>query len=135
MITLIRQNPALLQPILQQLTQSNPALGQVLASNPQLLAALLTGGEGGAGGEEGMYGDAEEEGEGAEGDSEGETPAQGAADGSSYIQVTPAEREAIERLVSMGFDRARAIEAYFACDKNEELAANYLFDNVGDEDY
>ncbi|EJW74606.1 hypothetical protein WUBG_14486, partial [Wuchereria bancrofti] len=42
------------------------------------------------------------------------------------IHVTEAERDAINRLKSMGFPEQLVIEAYFACDKNEDLAANYI---------
>ena len=43
--------------------------------------------------------------------------------------------EAITRLTSLGFPQARAAEAYFACDKNEEMAANFLFESgMEDED-
>ena len=42
--------------------------------------------------------------------------------------------EAIDRLVSLGFPKTRAAEAYFACDKNEEMAANFLFESGGFDD-
>ena len=41
---------------------------------------------------------------------------------------------AINRLTQLGFPKGRAAEAYFACDKNEEMAANFLFESgVEDE--
>lgn len=107
--SLVAQNPNLLQPVIQQLAQGNPQLAQALASNPEALLDLLGGG-------------------GEEGEDEPIPP------GAHVVNVTPEERAAIERLVALGFPRHAAIEAYLACDKNEELAANYLFEGGFDDD-
>ena len=51
------------------------------------------------------------------------------------VMVSPEEMQAIDRLVQLGFSKSRAAEAYFACDKNEEMAANFLFEQgMEDED-
>ena len=42
--------------------------------------------------------------------------------------------EDINTLVSYGFPKQRAAEAYFACEKNLEQAANFLFEAGADDD-
>ena len=41
----------------------------------------------------------------------------------------PEEAEAaVQRLMSLGFARSLAVEAYLACEQDEMLAANFLMD-------
>jgi len=46
------------------------------------------------------------------------------------LRFTQEESEAIRRLMELGFDQAEVIQAYVACDKNETLAANFLYDGM-----
>jgi UV excision repair protein RAD23 len=55
----------------------------------------------------------------------------GGANQPGTLRVSQEEMEAINRLTSLGFPKHKAAEAYFACDKNEELAANFLFETGG----
>lgn len=42
--------------------------------------------------------------------------------------MTPEEKADIDEIISLGFNKHDALEAYLACDKQKELAINYLFD-------
>ncbi|KAJ7072396.1 hypothetical protein C8F01DRAFT_1103857 [Mycena amicta] len=108
---LMTQNPALIQPLIQQLGAQNPALMQMIEQNPAAVARLF-----------GVEGAEFDEGE------DGPVPP-----GAHVVSVTEEERAAIERLEALGFPRQAVLEAYFACDKNEELAANYLFESTFDD--
>jgi len=92
---LLQEQPNLINPILQQLGQGNPQLAQLIASHPDAFMSLL-----------------------AEGSEEGALP----TGGEQQLEVTADERDAIARLEALGFPRDIVIQAYFACEKNEELA-------------
>lgn len=98
---MVQQQPQMLEPILQQVGAGNPQLAQMIASHPDQFLQLLA----------------------EDADEDAPLPP-----GAQAISVTEEEREAIERLCRLGFERDLVIQAYFACDKNEELAANFLFD-------
>ncbi|CAE6483389.1 unnamed protein product [Rhizoctonia solani] len=99
-------NPELLKSLLQQLAQSRPEAGRLLATDPTRFKVLLCG--------ERAVARAELE--------------------PQTICVTKEEKDALERLEGLGFKRQMVIQAYFACDRNEELAANYLIENCVEDD-
>ncbi|KAI9817286.1 MAG: hypothetical protein M1832_004708 [Thelocarpon impressellum] len=104
----VQQQPQMLEPILQQVGAGNPQLAQLIGQNPDQFLQLLS---------EDVF------------DDDAPLPP-----GAQSVSVTEEEREAIERLCRLGFERDLVIQAYFACDKNEELAANFLFDQPDEPD-
>ncbi|KAM9137875.1 UV excision repair protein RAD23 homolog B isoform 2-T2 [Pangshura tecta] len=117
---IIQQNPNLLPALLQQIGRENPQLLQQISQHQEHFIQMLnepvqeSGGQGGGGGSGGV--------------------AEAGSGQMNYIQVTPQEKEAIERLKALGFPEGLVIQAYFACEKNENLAANFLLQQNFDED-
>ncbi|XP_034439955.1 RAD23 homolog A, nucleotide excision repair protein b isoform X2 [Hippoglossus hippoglossus] len=111
---IIQQNPALLPALLQQLGRDNPQLLQQITQHQERFVQMLNEPRGGDTGDEGAE-------------------AQGSPQ-TNYIQVTPQEKEAIERLKALGFPEGLVIQAYFACEKNENLAANFLLQQTWDDE-
>ncbi|KAF7697018.1 UV excision repair protein RAD23 homolog B [Silurus meridionalis] len=113
---IIQQNPSLLPALLQQIGRENPQLLQQISSHQEQFIQMLNE-------------PAQEAGQGGGG---GVSEAGGGH--MNYIQVTPQEKEAIERLKALGFPEGLVIQAYFACEKNENLAANFLLQQNFDDD-
>mmetsp|Transcript_24935 Transcript_24935/g.44422 ORF Transcript_24935/g.44422 Transcript_24935/m.44422 type:complete len:222 (-) Transcript_24935:306-971(-) len=115
---MVQANPQILQPMLQELGKQNPQLLQLINSNQQDFLRLIN----------------EPAPEGAPGMEElAAMAAGGGNDGAVTIELSQEDREAIERLEALGFDRTMCIEAYFACEKNENLAANFLMESGDDQ--
>lgn len=122
----LMQNPNLLPQILQQIRQSNPRLLQIITENQDQFVQMLN-------------------------EPVPDAPVPGAAAGSqalppfaagmpapgpddAYIQITQEEKQAIDRLKALGFPEALCLQAYFACEKNEDLAANFLLSQDPDDE-
>ncbi|ONK65309.1 uncharacterized protein A4U43_C07F35800 [Asparagus officinalis] len=103
----LRNNP---QPMLQELGKQNPQVMRLIQEHQEEFLRLMneSGAEGG----------------------ESNPLSQLAAAMPQTLTVTPEEREAIERLEAMGFARALVLQVFFACNKNEEMTANYLLDHM-----
>jgi len=117
---MVQQNPNNLAQLMQQIGQSNPGLLAIIAQNQERFVQMLNEPVEGEGGPQGGVG------QGAAG--------QGVPPGTAVLHVTPAEREAIERLKALGFPEPLVVQAYFACDKNENLAANFLLQQMEEDD-
>lgn len=117
---LLRRDPTMLQAVMQQLGQSNPELLQLIQANQDAFIRLINepddaapaGGEGGGGG-------------GGSGGMSEDMP--------GVISVSQQDKEAIDRLKALGFPEHLVVQAYFACDKNENLAANFLLSQGFDD--
>ncbi|CAN6727673.1 unnamed protein product [Malus baccata var. baccata] len=105
--SMVQANPQILQPMLQELGKQNPNLVRLIGEHQADFLRLIN-----------------EPAEGGEGNALGDAAVPQA------IAITPEEREAIERLEAMGFARAIVLQVFFACNKNEELTANYLLDHM-----
>ncbi|KAJ1561687.1 hypothetical protein HK405_003152 [Cladochytrium tenue] len=133
---LVRNQPQLLAPLLQQIGQQNPEIFQAIQQNQDQFLQMLNDGEGDDF-DGGDFEDDDDDDDAMPGIEGAAGAAGGAAPGRprrQYINITPEDDAAINRLAALGFDRIQAAEAYFACDKNEELAANFLFDSMGQDD-
>ncbi|KAK9742498.1 hypothetical protein RND81_03G177100 [Saponaria officinalis] len=106
---MVQANPQILQPMLQELGKQNPHLMRLIQEHQNDFVSLMN--------------------EPVEG-GEGNVASQLASAMPPTLSVTPEEREAIERLEGMGFSRATVLQVYFACDKDETMAANYLLDHM-----
>ncbi|EOD26963.1 hypothetical protein EMIHUDRAFT_59557, partial [Emiliania huxleyi CCMP1516] len=113
---LVQSNPQMLQTVLMQIGQEQPELLAAINSNQQAFLEMMN--------------QPIEEGSDAGPSSSGSSSAGGPPPRATTIRLTEDERAAVERLISLGgFDPNMVVQAYLACDKNEELAANWLFDN------
>ena len=134
--TAVQQNPDLLYYVIDQIAETNPQLLTMIEQNREAFFRLLTGDDTLTLQSEGE--DDEEEGTTTSG---GQDEAAGDEEElvrdeveqqmfdqavMQQLNASPEDAAAIERIMGMGFDRNAAIEAYFACDKNEELAINFL---------
>ena len=113
MRTQVQSNPESLPLLLQGIGETNPELLQLINQNQQQFISILN----------------ERVEDGPDAPASGDQGA-GAGPGQPFqIQVTASEKEAIDRIVGMGFSEADVIQAFFACNKNEQLTIEFLLSN------
>jgi len=121
---LLQQNPGMLNALLQNIGQSNPELLQIISQNQEAFIRMINESDDSSSGSGGGRTGSGRPAAGGEGEHLGEP---------GVIQVSPQDKEAIERLKALGFPEHLVVQAYFACEKNENLAANFLLSQGFDD--
>ncbi|CDR94344.1 DNA repair protein Rad23, putatitve, putative [Babesia bigemina] len=103
----LNSDPQMLQQLLENIGSTNPELLQNIVEHQDEFMNMLNS----AGGAD---------------------PLLSGDDGPAVVQLTEEDVAIVERLEGLGFPRPAVIEAFLACDKNEEMAANYLLENAND---
>ncbi|XP_075159268.1 UV excision repair protein RAD23 homolog B [Haematobia irritans] len=113
----IRQRPELLSSVLSRIGETNPALLSVIRENQDEFVAMLNEEVSGGGGSAG-----------------GESTDSGAEPREDVVEIilTEEEKQAVDRLVNLGFPREIVLQAYIACEKNEEQTADFLCRHMED---
>jgi len=124
---IIRTNPHLLEQFIQQMSRENPELFRDITAHQEEFIQMLN-----EDADDAAAGGAPTGAQGAQLGGAGGPTITREQDGRVTLQVTEAERQAIDRLKQLGFPEDMVVQAYFACDKNEELAANFLLSNAFD---
>lgn len=115
-------NPEALAPLLESLSSRYPQLREQIMSNPEVFVSMLLEAVGDNLQDAMTDLDTGDDPEGAA----------AAAEGAFQVELTENDEQAITRLCELGFDRSLAIQVYFACGKNEEIAANMLLNDYVD---
>ncbi|CAH1439774.1 unnamed protein product [Lactuca virosa] len=105
-------DPQILQPMLQELRSQNPELAGLLHERQADIISMIF---------ESVEGGEDELGWGH--------PASGV---SESFTLTSENMDAIDRLEAMGFNRSVVCDVFLACDKSEEVVANYLLDHMNE---
>ena len=158
-LQVVQQNPALLNAILQQIGQTNPALLQLISQNQDAFFRMLTEPSSSASTPATAVaaGATTTGSRPAQGSPRQEEGGAGGFFSPGVIHVSPQDKEAIERvtndyskiistsrfdsdvylgnfqLKALGFPEHLVVQAYFACEKNENLAANFLLSQNFDD--
>ncbi|KAH8263997.1 hypothetical protein KR038_000243 [Drosophila bunnanda] len=101
---MIREDPRLLDQILAHLAETDPEAFEIIRNHQTEFMALIQG-------------------------TDDDTVVDNA-----QVNLTADEAAAVGRLEALGFHRALAMQAYLACDKNEEMAAMILFNQAEEEE-
>lgn len=116
-------NPEALAPLLESLSNRFPQLREQIVANPEVFVSMLL---------EAVGENLEDAMTGMDEGTEGGADAAGQQGEEVNVEVSESDEQAIARLCELGFERALVMQVYFACGKNEEIAANMLFNEFGD---
>jgi UV excision repair protein RAD23 len=128
-------NPSQLQNILLTLQQNSPELMDLIKENEEEFKAMIQTPvteddmrafqdfNRQAGGEQRQEGFGHVQGHG-----QGHGQGQGQSD-RNVIKLSKQDYDSVGRLKELGFSEMDAVQALFACDKNEDAAANFLWEN------